>query len=179
MRCGKCTPRKGENETKGENRNYTSAGKYVSYNVLSYEVPFISGKEYFSNPCDCEKIAKIKKFCNDLKKSDPIPGLDNIDLKGVLVNGKEEISNKKSLKEGSLRFRQAKINNQKDLMNKLNNKKLNHECNCLNEVDRLSLFCEDKCKQYSDLMNTIKSFYDVKIKETESWFNNEINIIKK
>ena len=32
-----------------------------------------------------EKISRVKRFCKDLDKSDPLPGLRNVDLKGILV----------------------------------------------------------------------------------------------
>ncbi len=165
--CTKCTPSRMKNL---KDPPYT-VNDFVSYNVLSYEVPFVSGTEYFASPCNCEKIARVKKFCRDLDKSDPLPGLKNIDLRGILI--KEEA---KSVND--FRFKQRRNSKMKVTKQMRSIKRGSHECDCMVETDRRSLFCQDQCKIYTEYMGKIRSYYDEEVKTTEAWFDREMNKYK-
>jgi hypothetical protein len=167
--CQKCTPSRGKNLKSSDYK----INDFVSYNVLSYEVPFMSGTEYFANPCNCEKISRVKKFCKDLDKSDPLPGLRNVDLRGILVKDDDSINSQ-------YRFRQRDNTflKKKNFISDTKTKKTKHECDCMNENDRQSLFCHDQCKLYTEYMIKVRSFYDKEVKETEAWFDREMNKLK-
>lgn len=174
--CHKCTMNSStniKNSKNLKNSNYKITD-FVNYNVLSYGVPFMSGPEHFASPpCNCEKISRVKRFCKDLDKSDPLPGLRNVDLKGILV--KEEDSN-----TNQFRFKQSDKSflKKKNLFSGLKRKNTKHECDCMNEIDRKSLFCQDQCRVYTEYMIKVRSFYDKEVKETEAWFDREINKLK-
>jgi hypothetical protein len=151
---------------KGKNlKSMTKTDKPFYNNVLGYGIPFISADEFKIEDCDCNKVIKVKKFCDDLDKSDPLLGLTKYDLQGILLAVKKPELNSKNF-----RFKQ----NLKNLMILKKNKKLPVECDCLNDKVSKSLFCQDKCKVFLEFKNKISSFYDDQLKETEDLFENEM-----
>ncbi len=150
------------------------------FNVLSYGIPFTSSEEFKMRDCDCNKIIKVKKFCNDLENNDPLLGLTKYDLQGILLNIKQTDSdaldkNSKKIfrfKElGQIKVKKVNKNIPKFLHKKIKNKT---DCNCMEKSARKSLFCQDKCKFYTDTKLKINSFYDEQMRETEELFENEI-----
>ena len=57
-------------------------------------------------------------------------------------------------------------------------KRGSYECDCMVEIDRRSLFCQDQCKMYTEYMGKIRSYYDEEVKTTEAWFDREMNKYK-
>ena len=68
-------------------------------NTFAYGVPFVSNKVYFEAKCDCEKIKKARTLCSEIDKNDPLKGLSDIDLTGIILdNNQYQEFNKKNLK---------------------------------------------------------------------------------
>jgi hypothetical protein len=151
----------------------------LSFNVYGYGIPFVGNREYFSGPCDCNKLMKTKTLCSELNKSDPLPGLSDLNLKGVLVSLKNQLKGDKNVVSTSLSDTSTK--NAKNLRFKqkeLKKPKSEIICNCATEEDRLRLFCQDKCKTYITFLNKIRSYYDDVKKNTEDWFDDQIKKFK-
>lgn len=138
----------------------------IKYNILSYGVPYLSGKEYFVNPCNCDKIYFVMKICDQLKNNKNPLGLKRANLNGILLPIDKQEKNNFSF-------------SQKDTSKALElHKYTTIECRCENEFDRHSLFCEGKCKNANLLKKNIESIFNEELVDIENWFTKEINLIK-
>jgi hypothetical protein len=160
--CNNCEDKNGFENDKQENfvKNFgLEIGNSIDVNIFRYGFPFVTGRPFFHGQCDCKKLLKAKTLCSELDKSDPLPGLKDIDLSGVFVNPdtvlEKEVSSSKNEKKNNfisknLRFKQIQLNSD-------NTKK---ECNCENEKDLKSLFCNYKCKDFVDYIKNLNNFYE-------------------
>jgi len=65
-------------------------------NTFAYGVPFVSNNVYFEAKCDCEKIIKARTLCSEIDKNDPLKGLSDINLTGIILESNQYLKLNKS-----------------------------------------------------------------------------------
>jgi hypothetical protein len=137
----------------------------MSVSTLSYGVPFFSNKIYFDSPCECKKLKKARTLCSEMEKVDILFGKNRINLTGIILDNDKTSPSIPKIKSShnNLRFKE-----------KMNTR----SCNCLNDEDRISLFCEDKCHVYRRFLENINYFYNSQLQEANNYFESRIKLTK-
>ncbi len=55
-------------------------------NTFAYGIPFISNKIFFEADCNCKRIKKARMLCKELDRNDPLEGMKDINLAGIILD---------------------------------------------------------------------------------------------
>lgn len=132
------------------------------FSSLSAQVNFSFGDEFIDNPftikqlCEskCRQLNEYKPKCDQLKKEDPLYPLNDLDLTGIIITDNNSTA--------------IAIPNEKIVT-----VKEDIECDCLNEKDVLSLFCQDQCKSIVEFTNKVNTYYSNLLNSTKEYFNKQ------
>ena len=80
--------------------------------------------------------------------------MNNLDLTGIIINDNSSTA--------------VKIPNEKIIK-----EKEDISCDCLNEKDVLSLFCQDQCKSIVEFTNKVNTYYSNLINSTKEYFHKQ------
>lgn len=132
------------------------------FSALSDRINFTFGEEFVDNPftvkqlCEskCKHLNEYKPKCDLLKKEDPLYAVNDLDLTGIIINDNNSTA--------------VKIPNEKIIK-----EKEDISCDCLNEKDVLSLFCQDQCKSIVEFTNRVNTYYSNLLNSTKEYFHKQ------
>lgn len=142
---------------------FTTNNTTKFFSSLSEQINLNFGEEFIDNPftikqlCEvkCKQLIEYKDKCDRLKKEDPLYAVNDLDLTGIIIEDKNNTKSKIIEKE----IKEKKV---EDI-----------SCDCLNEKDVLSLFCQEQCKSIVEFTNRVNNYYSNLLNTTKDYFNKQ------